>query len=128
MLLEFEGCDVDYINRLEGATPLHLAVKIKEPELRAFIVDSLLDAGADMRSGFTLTRSPSLSSLTTVPLVSKTSLVEWRWTTYLTTIQKHETRSAAIRLTLKFQGVTLWKVRISGCTESEPRLICHRLL
>jgi uncharacterized protein len=46
-LLEYEGCDVDYVNHLEGATPLHLAVKIKEPELRALIVDSLLDAGAD---------------------------------------------------------------------------------
>ncbi|KAH9996087.1 ankyrin [Russula vinacea] len=48
-LLEYEDCDVDYTNHIEGATPLHLAVKIKEPELRAFIVDSLLDAGADTR-------------------------------------------------------------------------------
>lgn len=48
-LLEYDGCDVDYTNNLEGATPLHLAVKIKEPELRALIVDSLLDAGADPR-------------------------------------------------------------------------------
>ena len=48
-LLEYDGCDVDYINNIEGATPLHLAVKIKEPELRALIVDSLLDAGADTR-------------------------------------------------------------------------------
>lgn len=47
-LLEHEGCDVDYINRLEGATPLHLAVKIKERELRAYIADCLLDAGANM--------------------------------------------------------------------------------
>lgn len=47
-LLEHEGCDVDYTNRLEGATPLHLAVKIEEPELRALVVDCLLDAGADM--------------------------------------------------------------------------------
>ena len=47
-LLEHEGCDVDYINRLEGATPLHLAVKIEEPELRAYITDCLLDAGANM--------------------------------------------------------------------------------
>ncbi|KAI0003866.1 ankyrin repeat-containing domain protein [Russula compacta] len=46
-LLEYDGCDVDYINRIEGATPLHLAVKLEEPELRALIVDSLLDAGAD---------------------------------------------------------------------------------
>jgi len=48
-LLEYDGCDVDYINKLEGATPLHLAVKLEEPELRALIVDSLLDAGADPR-------------------------------------------------------------------------------
>lgn len=47
-LLEHEGCDVDYTNRLEGATPLHLAVKIEEPELRAYITDCLLDAGADI--------------------------------------------------------------------------------
>jgi hypothetical protein len=47
-LLEHDGCDVDYTNRLEGATPLHLAVKIKEPVLRAYITDSLLDAGANM--------------------------------------------------------------------------------
>jgi ankyrin repeat protein len=46
-LLEYDGCDVDYTNNIEGATPLHLAVKIEEPELRALIVDSLLDAGAD---------------------------------------------------------------------------------
>jgi len=46
-LLEYDDCDVDPINRLEGATPLHLAVKIEPPELRALIVDSLLDAGAD---------------------------------------------------------------------------------
>jgi len=46
-LLEYDGCDVDFVNNIEGATPLHLAVKIKEPELRALIVDSLLDAGAD---------------------------------------------------------------------------------
>ena len=47
-LLEHEDCDVDYTNRLEGATPLHLGVKIEEPELRAYITDCLLDAGADM--------------------------------------------------------------------------------
>jgi uncharacterized protein len=60
-LLEYEGCDVDYVNLLEGATPLHLAVQIKEPELRAFIVDSLLDAGADTRLGLFLSRGPLFS-------------------------------------------------------------------
>ena len=54
-ILEQDGCDVDYTNRLEGATPLHLAVKIKEPELRAYVVDSLLDAGANTSFVFTLT-------------------------------------------------------------------------
>lgn len=47
-LLVYDGCDVDYVN-IEGATPLHLAVKIPHPPLRALIVDSLLDAGADTR-------------------------------------------------------------------------------
>jgi uncharacterized protein len=47
-LLEYDGCDVDY---LQGATPLHLAVKIEQPELRALIVDLLLDAGADTQLG-----------------------------------------------------------------------------
>jgi uncharacterized protein len=47
-LLDHENCDVDYTNRLEGATPLHLAVKIEEYELRAYIVDCLLDAGANI--------------------------------------------------------------------------------
>ena len=56
-LLEQEGCDVDYTNRLEGATPLHLAVKFEEPELRAYIVDSLLDAGANTSFVFILTWS-----------------------------------------------------------------------
>lgn len=53
-LLEYEGCDVDYTNHIEGATPLHLAVKVKEPELRALIVDSLLDAGANKLFVFAL--------------------------------------------------------------------------
>ncbi|KAG6835133.1 hypothetical protein H0H93_004549 [Arthromyces matolae] len=40
-------CDVDPINRLEKATPLHLAVHIEHIALRKHIVESLLDAGAD---------------------------------------------------------------------------------
>jgi hypothetical protein len=47
-LLEYDGCDVNYVNHLQGATLLHLAVKIEQPELRALIMYSLLDAGADM--------------------------------------------------------------------------------
>ncbi|KAI0079541.1 ankyrin [Panus rudis PR-1116 ss-1] len=46
-ILSYEECDVDPINRLEGATPLHLAVKLEDPELRRQIVESLLEAGAD---------------------------------------------------------------------------------
>ncbi|TDL26411.1 ankyrin [Rickenella mellea] len=46
-VLSHEDCDVDPINRLEGATPLHLAVQIDEPELREHVVESLLEAGAD---------------------------------------------------------------------------------
>ncbi|KAF9469525.1 ankyrin repeat-containing domain protein [Collybia nuda] len=46
-ILSREGCDVDPINSIEKATPLHLAIKIEHVELRKFIVDSLLDAGAD---------------------------------------------------------------------------------
>ncbi|KAI0066521.1 ankyrin [Artomyces pyxidatus] len=48
-ILSHDECDVDPINRLEKATPLHLAVKLEDPELRKFVVESLLDAGADTR-------------------------------------------------------------------------------
>jgi hypothetical protein len=96
-LLEDEGCDVDYTNRLEGATPLHLAVKIKEPELRAFIVDSLLDAGANTLFVFTLTLSLIPSILTLLLAVSKTRRVKWPCTMYLRTTEKRGMHSAAIR-------------------------------
>lgn len=46
-ILSQDNCDVDPINRIEGATPLHLALKIKNEELRHYVVESLLDAGAD---------------------------------------------------------------------------------
>ncbi|CAL1694733.1 unnamed protein product [Somion occarium] len=46
-ILSHEECDVDPINRLEGATPLHLALQLKDPELRKHIIESLLEAGAD---------------------------------------------------------------------------------
>jgi len=48
-ILTHEGCDVDPINRIDRATPLHLAVGLEDPELRAEIVESLLEAGADYR-------------------------------------------------------------------------------
>ncbi|KZV79349.1 hypothetical protein EXIGLDRAFT_632196, partial [Exidia glandulosa HHB12029] len=49
LLLEQDGCDVDLQNRTERATPLHLALKIEEEDLRKAVVESLLDAGADTR-------------------------------------------------------------------------------
>ncbi|CDO73386.1 hypothetical protein BN946_scf185013.g20 [Trametes cinnabarina] len=48
-LLEYDGCDVDPQNRIEKATPLHLAMKIEDPELRKAVVSSLLEAGADTK-------------------------------------------------------------------------------
>ncbi|KIM47381.1 hypothetical protein M413DRAFT_439062 [Hebeloma cylindrosporum] len=46
-ILSHEDCDVDPINRIDKATPLHLAVQIQHTELRLHIFDSLLEAGAD---------------------------------------------------------------------------------
>ncbi|KAA1467859.1 ankyrin [Dentipellis sp. KUC8613] len=48
-LLTHEECDVDPINRLEGATPLHLAIRLEDKDTRKYVVESLLDAGADTR-------------------------------------------------------------------------------
>ncbi|KAJ8453422.1 hypothetical protein ONZ45_g11975 [Pleurotus djamor] len=47
-ILSHEDCDVDPINRLEKDTPLHLAVKLQDQALRLHVVESLLDAGADV--------------------------------------------------------------------------------
>ena len=48
-LLEYDGCDVDPQNRIEKATPLHLALRIDDEELRQDVVSSLLEAGADTK-------------------------------------------------------------------------------
>ncbi|KAJ7650009.1 hypothetical protein FB45DRAFT_732444, partial [Roridomyces roridus] len=48
-ILSQEGCDVDPINRIDKATPLHLALRLEDLELRKYIAESLLDAGADTR-------------------------------------------------------------------------------
>ncbi|KLO20627.1 ankyrin [Schizopora paradoxa] len=48
-ILSQDGCDVDPINRIAKATPLHLALELPDRELRKLIVESLLDAGADIR-------------------------------------------------------------------------------
>lgn len=46
-ILSHEDCDVDPINRIQKATPLHLALVINDPGSRQAVVESLLDAGAD---------------------------------------------------------------------------------
>ncbi|KAL0573159.1 hypothetical protein V5O48_008790 [Marasmius crinis-equi] len=43
-ILSHDECDVDPINRTDKETPLHLAVKLDNAELRAHIVESLLEA------------------------------------------------------------------------------------
>lgn len=48
-ILEHEDCDVDPQNRIEKATPLHLALRIEDQDLRTAVVSSLLEAGADTR-------------------------------------------------------------------------------
>lgn len=48
-LLDYEGTDVDLRNRLEGATPLHLAIKLENEQARLGVVEMLLEAGADPR-------------------------------------------------------------------------------
>lgn len=49
---------MDLKNRLEGATPLHLAVKLENEAARQGVVEMLLDAGADPR--FVLVSLPQL--------------------------------------------------------------------
>jgi len=48
-ILCHEECDVDPINKIDHDTPLHLAVKLEDPEVRAYIVELLLEAGADYK-------------------------------------------------------------------------------
>ena len=47
-ILSHEDCDVDPQNKLEGATPLHLALRVESSDARLAVVESLLDAGADI--------------------------------------------------------------------------------
>jgi len=108
-LLEHEGCDVDYINRLEGATPLHLAVKIKQRELRAFIVDCLLDAGANMSYVRVYSLPPIL---TLVPVVSRIKRVKCPWIMYLKMTKKRGTHSAAAWFKIASRKATLLMVRV----------------
>jgi hypothetical protein len=51
-LLCHDTCDVDLRNRLNGDTPLHIAVRQRWEEfegLRLFLVENLLEAGADTK-------------------------------------------------------------------------------
>ncbi|KIO17345.1 hypothetical protein M407DRAFT_246768 [Tulasnella calospora MUT 4182] len=48
-ILECEGCDVDLQNRVDGATPLHLACQLEDDDARATMIWHLLEAGANMR-------------------------------------------------------------------------------
>ncbi|KAF9078776.1 hypothetical protein BDP27DRAFT_1412724 [Rhodocollybia butyracea] len=48
-ILSHEECDVDPINRIQRATPLHLACQLKYDGMRAFVVESLLEAGANTK-------------------------------------------------------------------------------
>lgn len=47
LLLDDERTDVDPQTKLDGDTPLHLAVKLDHPEARTWMVKTLLEAGAD---------------------------------------------------------------------------------
>jgi uncharacterized protein len=47
-ILSTDECDVDPVNRLDKATPLHLAVVTSHKELRKYLVESLLEAGANV--------------------------------------------------------------------------------
>jgi len=47
-ILSQDGCDVDPVNHIAKATPLHLALELPDRFLRKLIVESLLDAGADI--------------------------------------------------------------------------------
>jgi len=47
-ILTHEDCDVDPVNYILKQTPLHLAAQLEDPKLRQEVVESLLDAGADM--------------------------------------------------------------------------------
>ncbi|KAJ3848195.1 ankyrin repeat-containing domain protein [Lentinula lateritia] len=48
-ILSHEACDVDPINRINRATPLHLACQLEDDGVRSHMVESLLEAGADTK-------------------------------------------------------------------------------
>lgn len=48
-ILSHDDCDVDPINRINRATPLHLACQLEDDGIRSYMVESLLEAGADTK-------------------------------------------------------------------------------
>jgi len=125
-LLEHEGCDVDYTNRLEGATPLHLAVKIEERGLRAYITDCLLDAGANMSyvRVYSHAFSPSDSQLGTCSIKDKEGQVPLDYVPE----DDEETRNAFRRRQVE-NSVSRDDIASGTCSmavRSIPGLISHR--
>jgi len=47
-ILTDKDCDVDPVNKIARATPLHIAVQLEPEVLRNYVVESLLEAGADV--------------------------------------------------------------------------------
>jgi len=64
-ILTHENCDVDPINKLDKATPLHLAVTIEYQKAKEYFVASLLDAGADVTFVPLIPSSPTADIITT---------------------------------------------------------------
>lgn len=48
-ILSQDECDVDPVNRINRATPLHVACQLEDDGIRFYMVESLLDAGADTK-------------------------------------------------------------------------------
>lgn len=70
---------MDLQNRLEGATPLHLAVKLENEAARQGVIEMLLDAGADPRFVFppfcrAVQVSPASADLPLPPFFSHNTL------------------------------------------------------
>lgn len=121
-----DGCDVDYTNRLEGATPLHLAVKIKEPELRAFITDCLLDAGANMSYVWAYSHafSPSNSHLGTCSIKDKEGQVPLDYVPEEDTETRNAFRRYQVQSTTSRHDIA--SGTCSMAVQSIPGLIFHR--
>lgn len=68
LILTHEECDVDPINKLDEATPLHLAVVTEDPEDRVRLVGSLLEAGANDGFVHLIHRSLTATAITTCNL------------------------------------------------------------